>query len=40
MPDELVAPLWMRGKSRTLNLMNKRFEERDSFQGKSFNIGR
>jgi hypothetical protein len=35
-PDELVAPLWMREKSRTLNLMRKRFEERDSFQGKRF----
>ena len=38
MPDELVAPLWMREKSRTLNLMNKRFEERDTWQGKSLNI--
>jgi len=34
MPAELVAPLWMREKSKILNLMKKRFEERDSFQGK------
>ena len=33
-PDELLAPLWMREKSRTLNLMWKRFEERDTWQGK------
>ena len=36
MPDELVAPLWMREKSRTLNHMRKRFEERDTWQGKRF----
>jgi hypothetical protein len=36
MPDELVAPLWVREKSRTLNLMRKRFEERDTWQGKRF----
>jgi hypothetical protein len=34
MSAELVAPLWMREKSRTLNLMQKRFEERDTWQGK------
>lgn len=31
---ELVAPLWMREKTRTLNLIAKRFEERDTWQGK------
>jgi hypothetical protein len=36
MPAELVAPLWMREKTRTLNLIAKRFEKRDSWQGKWF----
>jgi len=35
-PSELVAPVWMREKSRTLNLMKKRFEERGTWQGKRF----
>jgi radical SAM protein (TIGR01212 family) len=34
MPEELVAPLWMREKTKTLNLVKKRFEERDTWQGK------
>lgn len=34
-PNELVAPQWMREKSRTLTLLWKRFEERNSWQGKS-----
>jgi len=34
MPAELVAPLWVREKTRNLNLITKRFEERDSWQGK------
>jgi radical SAM protein (TIGR01212 family) len=34
MPDELVAPLWVKEKNKTLNLIMKRFEERDSWQGK------
>jgi len=38
MPADLVAPLWMREKSKTLNLIARRFEERDTWQGKSFNI--
>jgi len=38
MPAELVAPLWVREKTKTLNLIRKRFEERDSWQGKSFSI--
>jgi radical SAM superfamily enzyme len=33
MPDELIAPLWVKEKTRTLDLLGKRFEERDSFQG-------
>jgi len=37
MPAELVAPLWMREKTKTLNLMIKRFEERDTWQGKTLN---
>jgi radical SAM protein (TIGR01212 family) len=37
-PAELVAPLWLREKTRTLNLIGKRFEERDSWQGKSFHM--
>jgi radical SAM superfamily enzyme len=36
MPDELIAPLWVKEKTRTLDLLGKRFEERDSWQGKSF----
>jgi hypothetical protein len=39
MPAELVAPLWVREKAKTLNLIAKRFEERDSWQGKSLDIG-
>jgi len=35
MPAELVAPLWVREKTKTLNLITKRFQERDSWQGKS-----
>jgi hypothetical protein len=38
MPAELVAPLWVKDKVRTLNLVRKRLEERDSWQGKLFNI--
>jgi radical SAM protein (TIGR01212 family) len=38
MSAELVAPLWVREKTKTLNLIAKRFEERDSWQGKSLNI--
>jgi hypothetical protein len=38
MPAELVAPLWVKDKIKTLNLIRKRLEERDSWQGKSFNI--
>jgi radical SAM protein (TIGR01212 family) len=39
-PAELVAPLWVREKTRTLDLIMKRFEERDSWQGKrEFNGG-
>jgi hypothetical protein len=34
MPAELVAPLWVKEKAKTLNLIRKRFEERDSWQGK------
>lgn len=34
-PDELVAPQWVREKNKTLNLIAKRFEERDTWQGKS-----
>jgi radical SAM protein (TIGR01212 family) len=33
-PAELVAPIWVREKAKTLNLISKRFEERDSWQGK------
>jgi radical SAM protein (TIGR01212 family) len=33
-PAELLAPLWVREKTETLNLIAKRFEERDSWQGK------
>ncbi|MGE5838853.1 MAG: TIGR01212 family radical SAM protein [Deltaproteobacteria bacterium] len=33
--EELVAPLWVREKRRTLNLIWKRFEEGGSWQGKS-----
>jgi len=40
MPAELIAPLWVREKSNTMNLMRKRFEERDSFQGKSLHISK
>jgi hypothetical protein len=40
MPAELVAPLWVREKTRTLNLIAKRFEERDTWQGKSLKIER
>jgi hypothetical protein len=36
MPDELVTPLWVREKNKTLNLVAKRFEERDTWQGKRF----
>ncbi len=40
MPAELVAPLWVKEKTETLNLITKRFEERDSWQGKRlFNGG-
>jgi len=39
LPAELIAPLWVSEKNKTLNLIRKRFEERDSWQGKSFNIG-
>ena len=39
MPAELIAPLWVREKNKTLNLIRKRFEERNSWQGKSLNIG-
>jgi len=38
MPAELVAPPWVREKTKTLDLIRKRFEERDSWQGKSFSI--
>ena len=38
MPAELVAPPWVREKAKTLNLIAKRFAERDSWQGKSLNI--
>jgi uncharacterized protein len=34
MPAELVAPVWVREKTKTLNLIAKRLEERNSFQGK------
>jgi radical SAM superfamily enzyme len=34
MPAEQVAPRWVREKSKTLNLIRKRFEERDTWQGK------
>jgi radical SAM protein (TIGR01212 family) len=34
MPAELVAPLWVKDKIKTLNLIRKRLEERDSWQGK------
>ena len=37
-PAELVAPLWMREKTKTLQLIAKRFEERDTWQGKSLSI--
>jgi hypothetical protein len=37
-PAELVAPQWVKEKTKTLNLIMKRFEERNSWQGKSFNI--
>jgi radical SAM protein (TIGR01212 family) len=36
MPAELIAPLWVKEKTKTLNLIMKRFEERDSWQGKRF----
>ena len=36
-PAELLAPLWVREKTETLNLIAKRFEERASWQGKSVN---
>jgi hypothetical protein len=36
MPAELVAPLWVREKNKTLDLIARRFEERDSWQGKRF----
>ena len=39
MPAELIAPLWVREKNKTLNLIRKRFGERNSWQGKSLNIG-
>jgi len=37
-PAELIAPLWMREKTGTLNLIAKRLEERNSWQGKALNI--
>ena len=37
-PVELIAPLWVREKDKTLNLIARRFEERDTWQGKSLNI--
>jgi len=36
MPAELVAPLWVREKNQTLSLIARRFEERDTWQGKRF----
>jgi hypothetical protein len=39
MPAELVAPLWVREKNKTLNLIARRFEERDSWQGKRLGNG-
>jgi radical SAM superfamily enzyme len=38
LPAELVAPVWVREKNQTLSLIARRFEERDSFQGKSLNV--
>ena len=40
MTAELVAPLWAKDKTETLNLIRKRFEERDSWQGKRLFNGR
>ena len=32
--EELVAPLWAKQKTENLNLIRKRLEERDTWQGK------
>jgi radical SAM superfamily enzyme len=39
MPAELVAPLWVREKNQTLSLIARRFEERDTWQGKRLGNG-
>lgn len=33
-PSELIAPLWTLEKTKNINLINKRLEERETWQGK------
>ena len=35
--SELLAPLWAKDKSQSLNLIRKRLEERNAWQGKKWN---
>ena len=34
--EELIAPLWAKQKTENLNLIRKRLEERDTWQGKKY----
>ena len=34
--EELIAPQWAQNKTENLNLIRRRLEERDTWQGKAF----
>ena len=34
--EELIAPLWTLDKTENINLINQRFEDRDTWQGKRY----